>query len=311
GGHPLRLLRAALRGLHHRPRRQHRRHRRLHQPGRALAGRPLAGAPDADDLDALQLLAAQLATTLRSAQLHEQQEQLVRRLSEREQRLAELVDQLMRAQEDERRRVAYELHDGLSQMVLGVLQQIHVLADSYRPRSPRARQALGRAVEMGRAAVAEARRVIAGLRPSVLDDFGLAQALRLQVETLRREGWEVQYEEALGEAALTPAQETALFRIVQEALNNVRKHAGPTRVHIALRRRENSIALIVQDWGRGFADGGPPQADELEGGVGLESIGERVKLFGGQWQIQSRPGAGTLVEVTLPLGPSTGAQHNG
>lgn len=293
---------------------------RLILPLQPSEGRPLGAlllvatstveAPDSDDLEALQLLAAQLAGALRSAELHEEQAQLVGLLREREQRLSELVEQLIHAQDEERRRVAYDLHDGLSQMILGVLQQLHVLSDSYRPRSPRARVALGRAVEMARATVAEARRVIAGLRPTVLDDFGLAQAIQLQVETLRRDGWEVRYDQGPGVGLLTPAQETALFRIAQEALNNVRKHAGSTPVRVALRQSDGAVVLAVEDWGRGFSAGPRVRPPEAEGGVGLASIGERVKLLGGQWRVVSQPGAGTLVEVSLPLRAEMGEPYD-
>src|SRR5206468_2103039 len=135
---------------------------------------------------------------------------------------------------------------------------------------------LERALEMARRTVGEARRVIADLRPTVLDDFGLATALRRQLDTLREEGWQVSYDEALGEGRLPPAVETALFRVAQEALANVRKHAATTRVHLGLRRQKLAVRLEVQDWGRGFrpasarAGAGPGER------VGLPGMQERV-----------------------------------
>lgn len=266
-----------------------------------LAGMAVARPPDADDLDALQLLASQVAAVLQSTQLHEEKVRLVAQLTHREQRLAELLDLLMRAQEEERRRIAYEVHDGLAQMSAGVLQQLHTLADRYRPRAPHARQALSRAVEMAQATVAEARRVIAGLRPTVLDDFGLETALRLLTVSLQSEGWEVVFEARLNGGRLPPASETALYRIGQELLANVRKHAGSTRVRVALFRAGDEVALLVQDWGSGFKAGqqaGPSYSGEH---VGLAGIRERVAAFGGRLRIESAPGQGTFVEVRLSV----------
>jgi signal transduction histidine kinase len=275
--------------------------------------------PEADDLDALQLLTAQLAATLQNAQLYEAKHLLVQQLTEREARLAELVEQLIGAQEEERRRVAYEIHDGLAQMMLGVLQQLRTLTDRYKPRAPAARQALARSVDMAQATVEEARRVIAGLRPTVLDDVGLAQALQQLARSLQQDGRQVSYTATLGAARLPAALETALYRIAQEALTNVHKHAGPTPVALRLQRRSTDVILTVQDWGCGFSD--PPQAAPQDAGthVGLAGIRERVSLLNGHWRLESAPGRGTLLEVSLPL-PSlhvgdtgheqTAASHN-
>lgn len=268
-----------------------------------LVGMVPGGGPEIDDLDALQLLSAQLAAALQSTQMHEEKDQLLHRLVEREHQLAELVDQLIGAQEEERRRVAYELHDGLAQMTIGVLQQIHVLADRYHPRAPRARDALRRAVTMGQATVNEARRVIAGLRPTVLDDFGLAKALETQIKELQLDGWDVIYDESLNEARIAPAVETALFRIAQEGLNNIRKHAGTTQVVVRLKPTGSQIQLIIEDQGRGF-DPCIRLAAEPGKHIGLASIQERVRLFDGQWHLESQIGTGTRLEVTLPLLPA-------
>lgn len=277
-----------------------------------LSGVEAARPPDADDLDALQLLAGQLAAALQSTQLHEEKGRLVARLVEREHRLAELVDKLIYAQEEERRRIAYELHDGLAQMTLGVLQQLHMLIDRYKPRAPQSRQALTRAVDMAAATVGEARRVIAGLRPPVLDDFGLATGLRLLAAGLQAEGWEVAYETTFEETRLPPAVETAIYRIAQELLTNVRKHAGPTRIQMSLRRADEGVTLTIQDWGRGFTPGAQPGPSSAGEHIGLASIEERVTLLGGTWRLESSPGSGTLAEVVVPHPiPLAGEPHYG
>ena len=156
------------------------------------------------------------------------------------------------AQEEERRRVAYDVHDGVAQVAASAHQHLQAYARFHRPRSAEARVDLERALDLARRTVGEARRVIADLRPTVLDDFGLATALRRQVEALRAEGWEVSYDDLLGTERLPSAVETGLFRVAQEALANVRKHATTTRVHLALRRKGRAVRLEVQDWGRGF-----------------------------------------------------------
>src|SRR6266849_5426937 len=154
--------------------------------------------------------------------------------------------------EEERYHVAYELHDGLAQVVVSVHQHLQALASHYHPRSPQARQELERALELAQRSVREARRLIAGLRPTVLDDFGLATALRLQVEAQRTEGWSITYHETLGTVRLPPTIETTLFGVAQEALTNARKHAGTTRARLALERHGSTIRLEVQDLGCGF-----------------------------------------------------------
>jgi signal transduction histidine kinase/CheY-like chemotaxis protein len=242
-------------------------------------------------------LALQAASALENARLY-------RELGEREQQLQALVGRLLVAQEEERRRVAYDVHDGVAQVAASAHQHLQAYARYHRPRSPDARVDLERALDMARRTVGEARRVIADLRPTVLDDFGLATALRRQVDALRAEGWQVSYDETLGAGRLPPAVETALFRVAQEALANVRKHAATTRVHLGLRRKGRVVRLEVQDWGRGFR---PTAARDGAGPgerVGLPGMQERVALLGGRCRVHSRPGAGTRVVAEVPLGAS-------
>jgi signal transduction histidine kinase len=167
---------------------------------------------------------------------------------------------------------------------------------------------LDRALELAQRAVTEARHIIEDLRPTALDDFGLAVAVRMQVEELKNEGWEIGYEDTLGEERLPDEIETALYRIAQEALTNVRKHARTTRARTMLTRRGRNIRLEVQDEGRGFdlssapGEGGPGER------VGLSSIRERVALLGGELKITSRPGAGTSLVAEVPLPESEGGR---
>jgi signal transduction histidine kinase len=155
-----------------------------------------------------------------------------------------------------------------------------------------------------RQTVSDARRIIANLRPTALDDFGLAAAVSLEVESLHEEGYQVDYEEKLGDERLATAVEIALFRTTQEALANFRKHAQTQQVRIRLQRWEEEVHLEVQDYGCGF----DPNAASVGSGpgerVGLAGMRERVSMLNGELEINSRPGAGTSISVTVPL-PTT------
>jgi signal transduction histidine kinase len=157
--------------------------------------------------------------------------------------------------------------------------------------------------------VVEARRVIAGLRPTALDDLGLAGAIALEVQSLRSDGWEVKYTENLGTERLPAAIETALFRIVQEALSNIRKHANAQRVSVSFERGPTSIHLLIRDWGHGFRPVSTQASHGPSARVGLAGMQERVNLLGGRYVLRSRPGAGTHIRVEIPLGAHSPIQR--
>jgi len=246
------------------------------------------------DIRLLEAFADQAAIAIENARLYEE-------LAERERRLHELIGRLLVAQEEERRRVAYDVHDGLAQVAAAAQQHLEGFAARHRPRSTEGREALERARELAQRTVGEARRVITGLRPKALDDFGLALALRTDVEALSRDGWQITYVENLDSERLPPAIETALFRVAQEALTNVRKHAETTRVHLALRRRGGTVCLEIRDWGRGFQPSAVLAGSGTNERVGLAGMRERVAWLGGRCTVRSRPGAGTRIVVEVPL----------
>jgi len=249
---------------------------------------------DNDNVEILSSLASQAASALENARLYEE-------LGERERRLQDLVGKLLRAQEEERRRVAYEVHDGLAQVAVAAHQRLQAFAGRHTPGTERGRRDLERILRLVRATVSDARRIIANLRPTTLDDLGLAATFSLEVERLREEGYQVNYEEDLGDERLPGAVEIALFRIMQEALTNVRKHAQTRRVSIRLGRSGNEAHLEVRDYGRGFdpvvtsAESGPGER------VGLAGMRERVGMLGGELKIRSRPARGASIAATVPL----------
>jgi PAS domain S-box-containing protein len=247
-----------------------------------------------DDLALSEELARRAALALDNARLYQE-------LDERKQQLQDLVARLFAAQEEERRRVAYEVHDGLAQIAAGAYQHLQAFAALYHPRRPTARAELERVLELTQRTVREARRVVAGLRPTVLDDFGLAAALRLEADGLRAEGWDVTYDDRLSPERLPAMVETALFRVAQEAIVNARKHSGSTRLYISLGRDDQGARLEVRDWGRGM-----PSAEDLSPAgpgerVGLAGMQERITLLNGRLRIESDTGGGTRVIAEVPM----------
>ena len=193
--------------------------------------------------------------------------------------------------------MAYEVHDGLAQTAFAAHQHLQAYA-SHRPLSSEESQKdLGQALKLMQQTVREARQVIAGLRPTELDKFGLAVALRQQAEKLKKDGWVVAYRENLGDKRLPAALETALYRVAQQALTNAQKHAQTNEVRLSLMRLDDhQVRLRVRDWGRGFEPGALNGGENRPGErVGLASMRERVALFGGEFAVYSKPGAGTLV----------------
>src|SRR5215217_6672031 len=222
-------------------------------------------------------------------------------LAERERDLHSLARRIVAIQEEERRRVAYEVHDGFTQTAAASYRRLQTFAEHHRPESEEDREDLEDAMALVRRAVEEARSVIANLRPTTLEDFGLATAIRLQIEELQAEGFEASYEDTLGEERLSSTLEVNLFRVAQEALSNVRKHAKTDRVCVAIGRHEGVVRLEVRDWGRGFRPSGVTGSDGPGETVGLSSMRDRVALLNGSLQIRSEPGLGTSVVAELPF----------
>ena len=214
-------------------------------------------------------------------------------LSERVSRdaLRRVVD----AQEQERKRLARELHDETGQALTSILLGLKPLEQAAASDDDRAAAASLR--ELVVSTLQDVRRLAVELRPSALDDFGLAAAVERLAETFREQtGMRVDLESNLGDERLPPEVETVLYRIVQEALTNVVKHAEASRVSILLTGKDGGVAAVVEDDGHGF----DPQATG-DAGLGLVGMRERVVLAGGRLQIESAAGAGTTLAAEVPL----------
>ncbi len=239
--------------------------------------------------NALAALGAQVAIALDNARLYQ-------RLAEHRTQLQALVEQLISAQEEERRMLAYDIHDGLIQRL--VAARLY-LTNYAAERTAEDNAELTNGLAQLAAAITEARRVIEGLRPALLDDLGLVEALRQYVQEMGAEAsWQVTFEAQPGSLRVPDLVEITAFRIAQEALTNARKHAQTDRVSVRLALEDDKLSLIVRDWGAGFD---PEAALSQRHQVGLTSMRERARLVGGECTIESAPGKGTTVRVWLPI----------
>lgn len=257
------------------------------------------GAPRYDESHLLNGLATQAAIAIENAKLYQE-------VRQKERHLQDLVERMIQAQEEDRRRVAYDIHDGLAQMMVSAHQHLQTFGMLHRRQDPRSDEALSRGLFMMQKSIEEVRKVIAGLRPAELDDLGLVPALQLYVQSLRDDlGWHLELAEEVGQDRLPATVEVTAYRIIQEALTNARRHGEANRARVALRREDGVLHLDIQDWGRGFDVSGfadrAPREGEAGRHVGLHGMRERAHLLGGSFDISSAPGEGTHVLVRLPI----------
>jgi PAS domain S-box-containing protein len=212
-----------------------------------------------------------------------------------------LLNQVITVQEEERRRIARELHDETAQSLASLLLGLSALQEA---RTTKAARAQARDLhQVATRALAEVRRLAWGLRPSVLDDLGLATAIaRYTEEFSRTRGIAVALETGgLERGRLSAAVETTLYRIAQEALSNVARHAGARRVRVQLQRHDATVTLVVEDDGHGFDPARPPAPPTAARGLGIHSMRERAAVHKGTLTIDSAPACGTRVAVEIPL----------
>lgn len=220
-----------------------------------------------------------------------------------------LVTGLLTAHEEERRAIAYDLHDGLTQHVMAA--HIHLEAYEYAQTRQKPEKAARELAETSRhlqKAVEESRRMIGGLRSLALDDLGLCVALHQLIRDEKEHaGWSgADFCCNLGETRFDSLLETAVYRIVQEALTNTRKHAQTQWVKVSCEREGESsgearLHLQIRDGGRGFDAPARALTPAAREGVGLWSMRERTRMLGGTFEFHSTPGAGAWVSAAFPL----------
>ena len=216
-------------------------------------------------------------------------------LSERVAR--DTVRRVVSAQEEERRRLALELHDETGQALTSILLGLKAIGGAKTKEEAEQAEAEVRTLVVQ--ALQDVRALAVELRPSALDDFGLGSAVERLAQTFQeRSGIETTMQTTL-ETRLPPEVETVLYRVVQEALSNVVKHAEADRVSIVIGQRDGRVVATIDDDGRGFAE-----ADVREDALGLVGMRERLALVGGTLEIESTPGAGTTVAAQVPVAAS-------
>ncbi len=220
-------------------------------------------------------------------------------LVQRERELKLLSGARVEAQEEERRRIAREIHDSLGQLLTAIKFNIEVLEDSVSSGSAR-QERLQDVKRLLDTAMAEAREISYNLMPSVLEDFGLVPALQLLCEQFeKRNGLRLTFHAHGVHERLDPIMEVGLYRIVQEALTNIAKHAQATEASVQFVRDTQGIRLTVEDSGKGFETVQPRLVERR--GMGLVSMRERAASFKGSFTIDSTPGSGTVVVVEIPI----------
>jgi PAS domain S-box-containing protein len=205
---------------------------------------------------------------------------------------------LIDLQERDRRLMAYEIHDGLAQQLTGALLKLQSLETIQKIQDfSAARQILDDVLHLIHECVAEARRLISGLRPPILDESGIVAAIEYLCSERRQSGQsQIEFVPRVQFSRLAGPLEVALFRVVQECLTNACRHSQSLKIRVELSQLENRVRLAVQDWGVGF------DPHEVKGErFGLRGIRERVRLLGGTADINSAPGKGTIITVELPL----------
>lgn len=237
--------------------------------------------------------------------------EMMRELASREERLRALIGRLAQIQDEERRLIGLDLHDGLTQLIISANMHLNTLNSQIGSQfSAQSLQALDVSRTLIKQSIEEARRVISELRPTLVEDMGLSQGLRqYATEICEEQKWDAEIITSTDGLVIAHSVEAAIFRIAQEALSNVRKHSRTERVRVELSKGVDCLILQVQDWGQGF-DASLIQQDEAEH-LGLVSMQERTQMIGGVCKIESQPGSGTRVDVSIPLASLSQRNQNG
>ncbi len=259
-----------------------------------IAGHDQACISD-DDLELLAAIGHQLGVAIENSQLWDE-------LRRKEALRGRLLEQVIGAQEEERKRIARELHDETGQTLTSIMLGLRLVEDA--PSLPAVRARTLDLKTIAAQALQRVRDLALELRPSLLDDLGLVDALEHYVEGYQaRTGLAVEFE-TIGLAAgsrLPPQVEITLYRVVQEALTNVARHARAHHVSVLLERRNHSVVAIVEDDGRGFEVQRVLGTSDLDRRLGLYGMQERAELVGGTLTLESTLGVGSTVFVEVPL----------
>lgn len=206
---------------------------------------------------------------------------------------------IIEAQEEERKRLSREIHDGPAQMLANVLIRSDLAEKVHREKGPdEALKEIRSLKEMIRSALYEVRRIIYDLRPMALDDLGLVPTLKKYLATIEDYDKKtvISFTNLGEEKRLNSKYEVALFRLIQESVQNALKHAEAQEIKVKLQITRNNVTVIVKDNGKGF-----DQGERKNGSFGIMGMKERVEILEGEMSIDSKPGSGTIVVIQVPL----------
>jgi len=255
-----------------------------------------------DDMHLLHSIGDQLGVAIEEAKLYEG-------LRKGREMYRKLARQVLLTEEEERRRIARELHDETSQTLAALVLNLQVLiemAETAGTQEPEFKARLKKTQSLAIQISTEVGRLIADLRPSALDTLGLIPAIRQYAETnLTSLGIDVSFEFGGMERSLPPEVELGLFRWAQGAIGNIIQHSQARHATISLKREDDGLVLCISDDGRGFDVSQITGIEESGRGAGLVSMKERLKLLGGDCSVQSQPGRGTTATATVPITWST------
>ncbi len=220
---------------------------------------------------------------------------LEKRVEERTVEVRSLASRFLAAQEEERKRIAGDLHDGLG----GLLSAI-----KYKFEAAQGPQEVKEVIPLLQQAIDDCRRIQKNLRPFMLDDLGLLATLSWLTREFQKRspGLKVEKKFDVEEGAIPQSLKTVIFRTTQEALNNIAKHSRTDRLHLALRNAKGTLQLVVRDYGQGFEVREALAKRGVDRGLGLASMRERVEWSGGSFSIQSVLEKGTMVQASWPAG---------
>ncbi|HXX35528.1 MAG TPA: histidine kinase, partial [Thermodesulfobacteriota bacterium] len=219
-------------------------------------------------------------------------------LKDSETRLRYLSSQLLAVQETERKRIAVELHDSIGQMLTAIKFKIEsILQEKNKKKS------LEALVPLVRETIEETRRIQMDLRPSTLDDLGVLATLEWFCREYQKIYSHIRIEKEIGlrESDISAPLKTAIYRLTQEALNNIAKHSKADLIHLSLQTMAGRIEVIIKDNGMGFVPEEMLSSEKPKKGLGLTSMRERTQLSGGTFEIETTPGAGTTIRASWPI----------
>ncbi len=233
-----------------------------------------------------------------------EQRRIMENLRASEGRCRLLASQLLGAQETERRNIAREIHDSIGGSLTAIKFKVEKVLMQLNETNPKESDSLREIIPLIKGAIDEARRIQMNLRPSILDDFGLLSTIGWFCRQFESAYTGIRIRQALDiqEGELSETLKTVIYRILQEAMNNIAKHSRATEVRITLKKDHQAIHLTVRDNGVGFNVGDKLQRNNASRGLGLESMRERAELSEGTFIIESTD-SGTIIGARWPLGP--------